>query len=532
MDIKINQIIKLVKGRIENEDIANYFLSLAYLKYGTNDKLIVYANKIISNLHPEIKNELNSFINTNITLKDDAINLFFELKNKFNKYNEIRCKNKQIYNLIARLLDIKDGETIYELGSGVGDFLLSTNEAVQFKNVKYASDEINYDSFILSKFVFDLKNIDNNIENNDAIENNLSNTFNKGFVFPSISENYINKRYEKHINQIYADKNIKVTGEWLFVYKLLENVSKDGKVIALLPKRPLYNDISRQYRNYLLVNDFSLEAIIKLKADNIINISNEMYLLVFSNNNKNVKVIDCDDYLNNDILDIDSILRDYNKNTLDKEFILSKNTYDLNILTKEKINILNAKKLHEIATIKQGSQYTLLNFKDKIKDEATNYRLLTSSDIEDGNINYSSLKYFKPTDDKILKHKVEKDDIIITSKSPKIKIATVDKSVSDNIIVLGGMFIIRVNKNIMNPLFLKAFLESDKGQTVLKSIQKGAKIPIITRRDLMNIEISCPDINTQNEFCETYISNINEYKDLKTKINNIQKKISDHINSI
>ena len=115
---------------------------------------------------------------------------------------------------------------------------------------------------------------------------------------------------------------------------------------------------------------------------------------------------------------------------------------------------------------------------------------------------------------------VKKNDILISTKGTKIKTCIINQPIK-NTIYHGNMSLIRVNDNRINPLFLKLYLDSLRGQLELKSIQTGTGIISINSSQLSNIEIPLLDINIQNKIVSNYILKKAEIDVLQKKIKNL-----------
>ena len=190
----------------------------------------------------------------------------------------------------------------------------------------------------------------------------------------------------------------------------------------------------------------------------------------------------------------------------------------------------NGVKLKELADIFIGNQYTLGVFENKglLSDKNTGYRILTSSDIENGMVRWGSLRFINMKDDKFDKFAAHFGDVVVTSKSSKVKTVVVDIEPKEKILVTGGMLIIRPNQTKLNPTYLKMFLDSEMGQSSLKSIQKGNIIVTITASGLSTVEIPLIGLEKQNEKAERYntkLSTLAAYKQEIERIENSLKNI-------
>ena len=139
-----------------------------------------------------------------------------------------------------------------------------------------------------------------------------------------------------------------------------------------------------------------------------------------------------------------------------------------------------------------------------LSSEPTGYRILTSSDIEDGVVDWKGLRSIIYNDDKFDKYAVKKDDVVVTSKSSKVKTVVVDIEPKEKILVTGGMIIVRPDIKLLNPTYLKIFLDSEQGQNALKRIQKGSIIITINSKELSTVLIPVIDIDKQIEKANKY----------------------------
>ena len=162
--------------------------------------------------------------------------------------------------------------------------------------------------------------------------------------------------------------------------------------------------------------------------------------------------------------------------------------------------------------------------KDLISDKRTGYRILTSSDIENGMVRWESLRSIDMKDNKFDKFAVQYGDVVVISKTSKVKIAVVDIDPKEKVLVTGGMLIIRPKLYKLNLTYLKMFLDSKMGQSALKSIQKGT----VTAGGLSMIEILMIDINTQQKKAKRYnekLSTLAAYREEIVRIENSFKNL-------
>ena len=184
----------------------------------------------------------------------------------------------------------------------------------------------------------------------------------------------------------------------------------------------------------------------------------------------------------------------------------------------------NGTPLGELAEVFTGNQYTLGVFEKNgmLSSKPTGYRILTSSDIEDGVVDWKSLRSINYDDDKFNKYAVKKNDLVVTSKSSKVKTVVVDIEPKEKILVTGGMIIVRPDTKKLDPTYLKIFLDSEQGQNALKAIQKGSIIITINSKELSTILVPLIDLDKQIEKAQRYNEKLSTLYALKQEARKLE----------
>lgn len=523
----------LIANNYSRGEIPEIALSVLYVKKASiKDNVYEYALGNMTKLNADLQNKFSNYSFENVDLQS-FIDTFFKFYKNVSFHND-NLGNISLYKLIYNLLNISITDKVLELGSGTGETLYEFEKNANYK-LKIYGYEISLVNTMISQMVLNLLNVECKINLGDALFLDVP-EFNKGYVAPSVGLRYMDNRLEKFnsINKKYLKSSTNC--EWYFVDKLLSGLSSNGKAAALLFPRCLFFSGDSEYRKYLLENKL-IEAIIQLPSNLLLYTSIAPTLIIFSHNNDSIKVINASNYCvrsnhYNDI-DIDKVLADYdNCFTISTKEAIDINDFTVDRLMYKKISIKCSKPIDEISNIIQGSQYTLKNFENQITTEKTKTRLLTSSDIEDGIIQWDRLTSIKDADPKLLKFKLQENDVILTSKSSKVKIAVVDFQPEEDIILTGGMLCIRPNVDIVNPLFLKMFLDSNKGHDILKCIQKGQAIPTITASALKSISVTCPSLEIQNDVARKYKSKLSMYSALKKELESLENQINNYYEEV
>ena len=154
---------------------------------------------------------------------------------------------------------------------------------------------------------------------------------------------------------------------------------------------------------------------------------------------------------------------------------------------------------------------------------------MTVSDIDDCGELIEDLGTFD-NDKDLDKYLLKENDILISTKGTRIKICMIDKLKNSNTIYHGNLSLIRVKDNRLNPAYLKLFLESERGQIELKSIQTGMSIISINSTQLSKINVPLLSREEQDQIVEKYSSIKREINYLTNRLNLLKDNLSDSLN--
>lgn len=442
--------------------------------------------------------------------------------------------------LTKKLLDIKDSDRIMDCCANDGSFTFNCFK--DYPNNKYSLIEYNFEKTQLLKIMELLSNKQMDIKQLNSLLNEEDRKFDyyfdKCFLVPPFGYRgpKLLQSYARCFNDCIKPST---STEWIFVEKMLRDMNMNGKMAVLLPEGRLYAFADKSYREFLLRNGF-IEGIIKLPRYTLRNTGLLVSLLIISHDNKKVRLLDASEMFtqtgnrtNNMIeLNVDSILNEYysdNCKTYDIDELLKKDTLSVDKILIGQKEIKYARPIEEICEdIIQATQSTFKNFESYIANEETDYQLLSASDIENGFIKWDELKYVNPVSKVYDKNIIQKNDVIITSKSLKVKIAVVEEEIKNKIIAIGGLLIIRPNLNECNPYYLKMYLESKTGQEILKSVQVGNTITNISKNALAKLTISMPKKEIQDKFVKKYLYKTIEYNTLAKELADMKEKLENY----
>lgn len=120
------------------------------------------------------------------------------------------------------------------------------------------------------------------------------------------------------------------------------------------------------------------------------------------------------------------------------------------------------------------------------------------------------------------KHLLKNGDVLFAAKGTK-NFAAVFENHNEPSVASTSFFVIRPSDKKVLPHYLAWFLNSHTTQTLLKGQAIGTSIPSISKQVLENLEITIPNIETQQAILQ--ITNLrNKEKSLKQKIETLREK--------
>ena len=467
---------------------------------------------------------------------DDCVSAVREIVDNNNGINEWMYSSPSSLNkLVTKIINLKDGESFCDFGSGDGKLLLNVFDVAHKNkfNCKYTGYEINAKQVLVSKCLMRMLNVDTTIINCDFMRDIHRGQFDQGYLYPPFGLKYSIDEWDS-LKGIYGDLfTSRTESELLYLLKAFENIKENGKLVTVFTTGAAFRSSGMLARKYLVENNY-VEGIISLPARTLGFTAIPIDLWILKKDQKKSNVIKMLDASNNILdkgskiaveLDVSTIIEEYNNNAKCVSIEdIKKNEYSLyiNIYEVEKLtdSILNPVNIEDVCKIEKGSQYTISKFKDQISNTPTDYQLLTSINIQDGIVDYDSLPYVYP-DPKLLKFKLEEGDIVVTTKSTVVKTFVANDLPDRNIIVTGGMIILKPDTSKVNPTYVKMFLDSSIGKSEFKSIIKGNTIGFVPFKEFKErMIISCPSLEKQNKLSE-------QYNNMLWTINALTKQLAD-----
>jgi restriction endonuclease S subunit len=97
---------------------------------------------------------------------------------------------------------------------------------------------------------------------------------------------------------------------------------------------------------------------------------------------------------------------------------------------------------------------------------------------------------------------IKNGDVLLTNRG-RFEACVYDEN-DKNLIASSSVFIIRANRDIIEPLYLSIFLNSKIGQNLMKTVTRGSSISSLPKNMLQEVEIHVPDIKTQKTIIDLH----------------------------
>ena len=524
-----------------SENFDNYY-------YEKVNKYIVEALDYISNYNLDLNvNDLVELLSTyNVEFYKNFLVVFFT--NEFHK-NLLVNRDKTPDELVDLYKYFVEYANYLDIGCGDGSTLFRLSyDANQY--VRAHGIDINPNKSLIAKLRLSMCEILND-SRIDVVCDDLFTTRRLAGDYSFITINMPfgmrippQKRFEVELdsknNYFSWDVNPNVSSEWLYVNKALKLLNCMGRIVLVTPRIPLLKTADIKYRKDLIDNNlveyvinmpdytypdtrvsYSLIVLNKNKKDNFVKFLNASDCYK-STTNHYVRIIDSE-RIKMLLEDETQIINISNNQIKDKDYSLSLDNY---VAMTEKFKMKDAVPLSEL-NIEISRGYQTFS-KEDIKQNGK-YSIVTVSDIDDCGELIEDLGTFD-NDKELDKYLLKENDILISTKGTRLKICMIDKLKKSNTIYHGNLSLIRVKDNRLNPAYLKLFLESERGQIELKSIQTGMSIISINSTQLSKINVPLLSREEQDQIVEKYSSIKREINYLTNRLNLLKDNLSDSLN--
>ncbi|MGO3752018.1 MAG: N-6 DNA methylase [Peptoniphilaceae bacterium] len=531
------------RERLEKSEDAFYIFSRALYdeKLNNNKSIAILFNRIDSKYQDfveEVRDKLSP-----MQIKSIILN-FYDL-------NNIRSNNIipgfsipiEVSELVYKLLDIKNGDKLFQPNSQAGEFLVDF--LVTYPECSISAIEINTSYILASQLKLPIVDDQNRaaIKQDDYLNTDLSTLeYNKVFSMPPMGMMYRNfeERVEdKDLINLYKDNGFNTKNEWIDILKIISN-PKFEKALFIVHSGILFNERDKKIRKYLLDNGY-VESVIELAPRLFAGTSISTNILLISKNNKKVKMVDASDIYHSDRMvnritkdDIRIILDAYkNESTISREVSLEEledNNYSFipRRYTNEEIDLKNYVYLKDVTEIKRGyANLKKSDLNDRLAKENTNNKILAAGDIDD-NFNIPDLTSLTDIEDKEMTYCV-KDGNIIFSRGGNYNSLLIRNSENYKILVNGTLYILTCDKEKIDPYYLQMYLTSDHCLSQIESLNTGKSIQFMSINQLGELKIPKVSKEKEKELSRKYKIILDKKEIIRIQRKKLEEDVSDLI---
>lgn len=439
-----------------------------------------------------------------------------------------------ILELVTRILEISPDDHVADFGSGIGEFLCYACRRVP--QAHYWGNDIATQVIAISKIR--AKMLGGNIS---LVQENMFQPgkdgkveFDKAFCFPPwgmrLNRMPLTEKFMMTLPASLPRLKGTVSGEWIFALKMLSQLKKGGRAVLAMPPGGLFSIPDNDVRRYLLERQ-KIEAVILLPSRLLDSTGISLALVVFSDDNQKVRMIDASELgehkRRNTVLTSEDVARIMEalkggacawSTEIDSRDVIEKGNMDPGYHTKNDIKLNYRTDLGGvIKEVLRGAQLSAAELEALTSAEPTDCQYLALSSIKHGIID-DDLPYLSSIDERLRRYCLQKNDIILSKIGSPFKVAVAAPSERQNILGNGNLFIIRVDESIADPYYIKIFLESELGQSLLMRNAAGAAMPNLSIESIKKLPISLPPLARQQELAQRYLAKADEVALLRRKL--------------
>lgn len=429
-----------------------------------------------------------------------------------------------IAELAIKLLDLKDKETVFNWKCGKGDFLLAARD--KRPNAIYEGCENDLEQYAVAKVRAELSG--DNIKITRSCVVDCSRQFDKLFIGGAV---WRERRWGRERgNDGVSD---------LEFYDMIRDVlGAGGKALIATERWGYWGSRNNDFWKRIIERKF-LECVIELPRYAL---NAPTTLILLSRGNEKTKMLDASrvaggrftrlrlsDESGERVVEtiLDALDKDGEKNCKTVSLAeMRENEYDLNVnvYLKEKVEFDGGVPFGSvIKNITRGALIPAKELEAKKTSLATNTRYLELGAIlQDGSLE-DPLPCLSELDSKYDRYCAKNNDLLIAKTGAIGKVAVANLEEGERLFVGGNFYIIELDKEKVEPYFLKAFFESERGREALKSIAVGQALPSIKIGDLKEMQIPLPPMEEQKKMARECKAALEKIANAKVQLNEAVK---------
>ncbi len=440
-----------------------------------------------------------------------------------------------ISKLVDEFLQIGDNDTVLEINAETCDYAIESRK--NHAGTSYTAMSDDYVGMIKGSIIADVRGVTDlrlTCEPDEDIK--YSKVFANNIIDPTKARR--NSDINPYIEEHWSEFPVEISNAWNACAWALLSVTDTGKSVALMNAAQLTVEQFEEVRKFMCQGGY-IEGVVMLPNKMYENTWVNPYLLILSKGNEKVKFFDASLYFEKFRIkgkrinvftdeDIKKIIKDYNSCENVEEVsldILKKNDYNLSPLRYLTSNDEGCKTISlgdVLLEVKRGVTLSASEMDMFIKEEPSAKKCIIPSSINGGII--STRLFYHGEIKKPGKNEVSYEELLVSKTGNPFRAALA----SDNYLVAGNLYILRLDRSVVNAAYLRCFINSEQGQKELMKYATISTSPVISIANLKKIEIPIFEEKKQEEInrrCEEIISDLEKcYKqiaDCEEEINSL-----------
>ncbi|MEE1291586.1 MAG: N-6 DNA methylase [Spirochaetota bacterium] len=526
LDKKIFELIKVIEKKQSIKEFLNYEL---------RDIANIELNAFSKVDEEELENYLINFQKEKIAFRPKE-----SLFTTFTPW--------EVAKLSSLILEPKESDIVGDFCFGTGDFSFTLLENFDVKHLE--GFERSFENEQIGELIAEVRGYNISLVATDILTNSPEKQkyskifFNCPFGLTLHDKSSIMKA----LNEDFQNKVKRLRSEYIFIQRVLDSLKQDGKAIVFVPLVVLSSKDG--FIEYLISNGY-INAVIQFAPNILVGTSIPFAMLVLSFKNEKVKLIDASEIFTKsrwkNLLssnDIDEISLAYFED--ESEFTkyvtyeeIKNNNFDLSIhnyFYEKKIILKDVdceyRTLSELCStgIRRGVQYKSEELNSKSTLLPTNNFYLSATSIQD-NMIIDELPNLLEIENKNLTYCLEDGDLVLANiNTTPLKVALAKDIRDKKIVVSSTIFIIRLNKNIVLPLYIKMLLETEDCQKIFSLFNSGSTS--ISAEFLNTLQIPVLPLEQQEKMVAKYLDYEEKIKTLKSGIKSLESEQREIIYSV
>lgn len=447
-----------------------------------------------------------------------------------------------VSHLACKLFDFHENDEIADFCLGGGAF--TTEAYLNYPTLRFYGVELNASAKEIASIRLETLGCSVALERGDIFDINpdlrkYQHIFsNYPFGLRFRESDWMRKRVFQRISRKATHFTKSVSSDWLFNAAIVECLTENGKGVAIMTGGSAWNTLDKPARKYFIENGY-LEAVIALPEKLFEGTGIFTMMVILSKNNERTMLVDATGLCEkgrrfNAFTDaqIEEIAFAVTHETENSRYVskaeLISHDYVLNPARylSEEIAVENGVPFASIMkSITRGAALKASELDEMASETPTDCQYLMLANIQRGQID-DNLPYIKGIQNNQRKYCLKDRALILSKNGAPFKIAVAKTRPGQTILANGNLYIIEIDEEKANPYFIKAFLESEKGAALLKSITVGATIPNIGVEALKGILIPQIPLAEQRALAERYLAKVDEIALYQRKLQQAYEELS------